>query len=105
MWQPYFQGFAMLRLSIAALALAVLPAEFAYAQITDITTGRPPGADGQGISFFGAYERPLTAADMRSQQIERDYRRTMAKIPDKKPSKDPWAGIRATTPADRHRAE
>jgi hypothetical protein len=47
----------------------------------------------------------MTAADMRAQQIERDYRRTMAKIPDKKPSKDPWAGIRASTPADRHRAE
>ena len=67
----------MLRLSIAALALAafalaVLSAEFARAQITDITTGRPPGADGQGISFFGAYERPMTAADMRAQQIERD---------------------------------
>jgi hypothetical protein len=95
----------MLRLSIAAFALAVLPAELARAQITDITTGRPPGADGQGISFFGAYERPMTAADMRAQEIERDYRRTMAKIPDKKPSKDPWAGIRATAPADRHRAE
>jgi hypothetical protein len=97
----------MLRLLIAAfaLALAVLPAEVARAQITDITTGRPPGADGQGISFFGAYERPLTAADMRAQEIERDYRRTMAKIPDRKPSKDPWAGIRATTPVDRHRAE
>ncbi len=95
----------MLRLSIAALAVAVLPVKFARAQITDITTGRPPGADGQGISFFGAYERPMTAADMRAQQIERDYRRTMAKIPDKKPSKDPWAGVRATTPTDRHRAE
>ncbi len=95
----------MLRLSIAAFALAVLPAELARAQITDITTGRPPGADGQGISFFGAYERPMTAADMRAQEIERDYRRTMAKIPDKKPSKDPWAGIRATAPADRNRAE
>jgi len=95
----------MLRLSIAALALAVLPAELARAQITDITTGRPPGADGQGISFLGAYERPMTAADMRAQEIERDYRKTMAKIPDKKPSKDPWAGIRAATPADRHRPE
>jgi hypothetical protein len=95
----------MLRLSIAAFALAVLPAELARAQITDITAGRPPGADGQGISFFGAYERPITAADMRAQQIEQDYRRTMAEIPDKKPSKDPWAGVRATTPVDRHRPE
>ena len=95
----------MLRLLIAVFALAVLPVELARAQITDITTGRPPGADGQGISFFGAYERPMTAADMRAQEIERDYRRTMAKIPDRKPSKDPWAGIRATTPVDRHRAE
>lgn len=99
----------MLRLSIAALApalaLAVLPAELARAQITDITTGRPPGADGRGVSLFGAYERPMTAADMRAQEIERDYRRAMAKIPDKKPSKDPWAGIRATTPVDRHRPE
>jgi len=44
----------MFRLSIAAFVLAFLPAEFARAQITDITSGRPPGADGQGISFFGA---------------------------------------------------
>jgi hypothetical protein len=97
----------MLRLSIAALALAVLPAEFARAQITDITTGRPPGADGQGISFLGAYERPMSAADMRSQEIERDYRRALAKIPNKKPSSDPWAGVRTTTTRadDRHRPQ
>jgi len=95
----------MLRLSIAAFAVALLPAELARAQIYDITTGRPPGADGQGISFLGAYERPMTAQDMRAQEIERDYRKTMSKIPDRKPSKDPWAGVRAATPADRHRPE
>ena len=97
----------MLRMSIAAFALALLPAELARAQIYDITTGRPPGADGEGISFLGAYERPMNAADMRrSQAIEREYQRTLTKIPDKKPSKDPWAGIRAATPVeDRHRPQ
>jgi hypothetical protein len=102
-----FRVIAMLRVSIAALTLALLPAEFARAQITDITSGRPPGADGQGISFFGAYERPMTAADMRAQEIERDYRKALTKIPNKKPSRDPWAGVRSTTsrPEDRHRPE
>jgi hypothetical protein len=107
-----FRGIAMLRDSIAApalavLALAFLPAEFARAQITDITSGRPPGADGTGISFLGAYERPMSAADMRSQEIERDYRRALTKIPNKKPSSDPWAGIRSTTTRaeDRHRPQ
>jgi hypothetical protein len=107
-----FRGIAMLRVSIAAPALAVvalvlLSAEFARAQITDITSGRPPGADGQGISFFGAYERPMSAADMRAQEIERDYRRTLARIPNKKPASDPWAGVRTTTTRadDRHRPQ
>jgi hypothetical protein len=97
----------MLRTSIAALVLALLPVEFARAQITDITSGRPPGADGQGISFFGAYERPMSAADMRSQEIEKDYRKALTKIPNKKPSGDPWSGIRTTTTRadDRHRPQ
>ena len=97
----------MFRLSIAAFLLVFLPAEFARAQITDITSGRPPGADGQGISFFGAYERPMSAADMRSQEIERDYRKALTKIPNKKPSSDPWAGVRTTTTRsdDRHRPQ
>lgn len=107
-----FWGIAMLRVLIAAPALAVLAlvlllAEFARAQITDITSGRPPGADGTGISFLGAYERPMSAADMRSQEIERDYRRALTKIPNKKPSNDPWAGVRPTAARadDRHRPQ
>ena len=96
----------MLRLPVAALIVTILPAGLASAQITDITTGRPPGADGRGVSLLGGhFERPMTAADIRAQDIERDYRRAMSKIPDKKPSKDPWAGVRATATTDRHRAE
>ena len=96
----------MLRLPIAVLALAVLSPALARAQIDDITTGRPPGANGPNFNVLGgAYERPMSAADMRAQEFEQDYRRTLAKIPDKRPSRDPWSGIRAATPADRHRPQ
>ena len=49
----------------------------------------------------------MTAADMRSQEIERDYRKALTKIPNKKPSSDPWAGVRTTTTRsdDRHRPQ
>jgi len=47
----------------------------------------------------------MTAADMRSQEVERDYRKALTKIPNKKPPKDPWAGVRPAAADDRHRPQ
>ncbi len=109
----------MLRHLILAAAMTVLPAGVACAQITDITSGLPPGA---GIYSWGAfpsagYGRPRSPEDAgRDTEIEMKYNETLkSKIPDKKPSNDPWKSIRpaAAQPAraapavpayDRHRA-
>ena len=56
-----------------------------------------------GLTPSYGYERPLTAQDMREQEIEYKYKETLKKIPNKKPVNDPWAGVRAVPVADRHR--
>ena len=58
-----------------------------------------------GFNLTPAYERPITAQDMRDMEVEKKYRASLAKIPNKKPSKDPWAGIRPTAAEDRHRPQ
>jgi len=88
--------------SIAASTLVVLSAGFAQAQITPIASGLPEGTGNYGLNLNG-YERPLTARDMRELEIEAKYKETLKKIPNKKPSNDPWAGVRAAPVADRHR--
>jgi hypothetical protein len=94
---------AMFNRPIVAVAIMVLSAGLARAQITPIASGLPEGADGYRFGLTPGYERPLTAQDMREQEIEKKYKETLKKIPDKKPSNDPWAGIRASPVADRHR--
>jgi hypothetical protein len=89
--------------SIAASALIVLSAGLAEAQITPIASGLPEGANNYGFSLSPGYERPITAQDMREQEIEHKYKETLKKIPNKKPANDPWAGVRAAPVADRHR--
>ena len=98
----------MLRHLILAATIAVLSASLAHAQITDITTGRPPGADYYTWGAFPTgYMRSRSPEDAgRDTEIELKYRETLqSKIPDRKPSNDPWKGIRATPTAvaDRHR--
>lgn len=101
----------MLRHLILAAVLAVLSAGLARAQITDITSGRPDGADYYTWGAFPTgYERPRSPEDAgRDTEIELKYRQTLqAKIPDRKPSNDPWKSIRpapAASVADRHRAQ
>jgi hypothetical protein len=85
-----------------AFTLIVLSARLAEAQITPIASGLPDNAYNYGLNLYG-YERPITAQDMREQEIERKYKETMRKIPNKKPSNDPWAGVRPAAVADRHR--
>jgi len=40
---------------------------------------------------------------MREVEIERKYKETLKKIPNKKPSNDPWVGVRPAPVADRYR--
>ena len=103
----------MLRHLILAAAMAVLPASLARAQITDITSGRPDGADSYYYNlgaFPTGYERSRSPEDAgRDTEIEMKYRETLqTKIPDKKPSNDPWKTIRPAPTAsatDRHRPQ
>lgn len=95
----------MFRKSLMAAA-AFLSAEVSHAQVNDITTGLP---DSSIWTAWPAYERPISAeAAQRNADIERKYRETVAKIPNRRPSNDPWKSVRqapaATTP-DRHRVE
>ena len=101
----------MLRHLILAAAIAVLPASLARAQVTDITSGRPDGADyytwGAFPTGYGRSRSPEDAG--RDTEIEMKYRETLkSKIPDKKPSNDPWKTIRPAPTAsavDRHRPQ
>lgn len=89
---------------LCAAAFVLLSAEFARAQVNDISKALPNSA-GYGFNLTPSYERPITAQDMRDMEINRKYRETLAKIPNKKPSRDPWAGIRPATAEDRHRPQ
>jgi hypothetical protein len=93
----------MSHLPIIAFVTVLLSAGLARAQITPIASGLPEGADGYRFGLTPGYERPLTAQDIREQEIERKYKETLKKIPNKKLSNDPWAGVRAAPVADRHR--
>jgi hypothetical protein len=93
----------MFHAPIAALIIVALSAGLARAQITPIASGLPDNANDFRLGLTPGYERPLTAQDMREQEIERKYKETLKKIPNKKPSNDPWAGVRAAPVADRHR--
>ena len=101
----------MLRHLILAAVIAILPASLARAQITDITSGRPDGADYYRWGTFPTgYVRPRSPEDAgRDTEIEMKYRETLqSRIPDKKPSNDPWKTIRPTPTAaavDRHRPQ
>ncbi len=99
----------MLRPSIIAAALAVFPAHLANAQVGDITSGRSE-ASYNYFSLTPSYERPMTAEDMRRNEIEQKYREVVrTKIPDKKASNDPWKTVRQAPVAparfERHRVE
>jgi hypothetical protein len=101
----------MLRRPIGAAVLITLSAGFARAQVSDITTGRPEGADYYTWRTFpSGYVRARSPEDAgRDTEIEMKYNATLrSKIPDKKPSNDPWKNIRSAPTAvatDRHRPQ
>jgi hypothetical protein len=94
----------MSRKLLFAATLIVLSVPFARAQVNDIAKALPESA-GYGFNLTPFYERPMTAQDMRDMEIDRKYRETLAKIPNKKPPRDPWAGVRPATAEDRHRPQ
>jgi hypothetical protein len=100
-----FAEHAMLRTPTVAFIIALLSAGLARAQITPITSGLPDRGYNYGYSLSPDYERPITAQDMREMEIERRYNETLKKIPNKKPSNDPWSGVRPAPVADRLRPQ
>jgi hypothetical protein len=105
----------MFHLPLVAAVLLVLSAEFARAQVHDITTGRPEysGLDWSLAPAYWNSRSPEQAG--RDTEIEEKYREAVKKIPDKKASNDPWKSVRPAAPAarpsaaaptfDRHRAQ
>jgi len=98
----------MVRISIAAAALIALTGGLASAQITPIDKGVPAGGDIPSINEWSPYYRTRTPEQVgRDVEIEQNYRAAVSKIPDRKPSNDPWKSIRpsAATTVDRHRPQ
>ena len=96
----------MSRALLAALALLVLSADLARAQFSGPYAYQDGGAS--GFNIVPEYEGRRSYADIqRDLEIERRYKETLrTRIPDKKPSNDPWRGVRAApASADRHRVE
>ena len=100
----------MLRKLIGAAAIIVLFAGAAHAQYT----GPLPNSgfdDGRfNMNLWPAIGRSHAPEDAwREYEIERQYQETLrTKIPDRKPSNDPWRKIRpapAASSVDRHRVE
>ena len=97
----------MLRTLLGATAIVLL-AGTASAQVTPITSGVADGYDRPHFSEWSPYyQRSRTPEEsVRETEIEANYRAAVAKIPDKKPSNDPWKSVRpATAVADRHRLQ
>jgi hypothetical protein len=99
----------MLRLLPAAALLAALSAGAAHAQYTGPMPGTGGFDDQQfywNVPVVEGYRSPAQRA--RDEEIERRYREVVdSRIPDKKPSKDPWRTIRQEPAAtyDRHKVE
>ena len=98
----------MLRLLLGVTAVVLL-AGGAGAQVTPITSGVADGYDMPRFSEWSPYyQRSRTPEEAgRDTEIEANYRTAAAKIPDKKPSNDPWKSIRPATAVavDRHRPQ
>lgn len=105
LFQMQFPEHPMLRTPIITFAIVFLSAGFASAQITPIASGLPDSAYDRGFTLSPGYETPMSAQRIRDTEIEQKYKETLKKIPNKKPSNDPWAGVRPAAVADRHRPQ
>jgi hypothetical protein len=99
---------AISRLLVIAAAVLALSAAAAQAQIHDITSAAPDDDSPHWNMWppVGISPNPEDAG--REHEIDQRYRETLrTKIPNRKPSNDPWRKIRAApaVPYDRHRTE
>jgi hypothetical protein len=99
----------MLRHLICATLLTTLSASLARAQFTGPIPNTGYDTD-YSWSAFPMYERSPTPEEVgRNYEIEMRYRETLrTKIPDRKPSNDPWKNVRPAAAAsafDRHRPQ
>ena len=98
-------GSAMLRQLIRAAAIIALFAGTARAQVPGDSPNMGVGAAVAGSRGLGIVSRPHT---WEGYKTERNYHDTVKRIPDKKPSNDPWGNIRQAPTAqstDRHRTQ
>jgi hypothetical protein len=98
----------MLRQFFKAIALVVLLAGTARAQIPGDSPNMGIGAAVSGSRGLGIISRPHTWEGYEAERSERNYRETVKRIPDKKPTNDPWKNARQAPTAsteDRHRAQ
>ena len=102
---------AMLRQFVrAAAAVIVLFAGTASAQmVPGDSPNQGVGAAVSGSRGLGAISRTRAPKGNWSEyENERNYRETVKRIPDKKPSSDPWKNVRSTPTAssvDRHQPQ
>jgi hypothetical protein len=97
----------MLSHLITTIVIVVLLAGTARAQVLP---GDSPnmgvGAAVSGSRGLGVVSRPHTWEGYESQRSERTYSETVKRIPNKKPSNDPWKSVRqAPTATDRHQPQ
>ena len=69
---------------VLLLAAAALTASFA----------RPASAQFGGIDFGGTTRRYTPEEKERMEEIDKNYKETIKKVPDKQKAYDPWAGAR-----------
>jgi hypothetical protein len=98
----------MLRIPLAAVLFLAVSASVARAQYTGPLPNSGSGFDDRQFywNVLPSGERFESEAD---REQERRYQETLrTRIPNRKPSNDPWAGVRQTpraAPPDRHRPQ
>ena len=97
----------MSRKLIGAAAIVVLSAGIAHAQYTGPLPNSGYDDDQFRFNMWPPLSRAQTQEDVgREHDIEQRYQETLKKIPNRKPSNDPWRKIRpAPAAVDRHKIE
>ena len=99
----------MLHRYFGAVVLIMLVSDAGRAQVLPGDAVSP----GLGAAVANSRSRPILGISSPTQYRERPeddiaYNKAIKGIPDRKPAKDPWAGVRQTpaaTTADRHRVQ
>jgi len=93
----------MLRKLLPALAIVALTSGFALAQpvtqsSTQSSSSPSPASESTTVGIPLNPQRPLTQEEIDKQRAaDRAYNAAIQKIPDKKPSGDPWGNIRPSS--------